>query len=197
MVTKKMKISFVALPLIIALVIVSLQPQIAQSEDVPKGNKMYPFAEDVYPTATFQFNDGSETADFQTFAQTSGFGNNGRGSTPEFVLQKVVGDTPYLHKQVALTHERSNRATNSNSELEFDVAVNLVQKDKTFVSYEYSKCVITNYKINTEYDKAESFTGKDAFAVLEQYTITCGGYHISSIDYYQMVQEKQNHKPYE
>ncbi|MFM8659015.1 MAG: hypothetical protein ACKOCQ_03665 [Candidatus Nitrosotenuis sp.] len=177
--------------------IISSQIQFTQAEDTPKGNKLYPFAEDVSTTAIFKFNDGSETADFQLFSQTSGFGNNGRGSTPEFVLQKVVGDTPYLHKQVALTHERSNRVTTGNSEWEFDVTVNMVQGPKTLIAYEYTRCLITGYKINTEYDKSESFTGKDAFAVLEQYTITCGGYNISSVDYDQMMQEKQNQKPYE
>ena len=198
MLTKKLKISFVALATIILVVAVSVsQIQTTHATDSPTGNGLYPFAEDVYPRATFKFNDSSETADFQLFSQITGFGNSGRGSTPEFVLQKVVGNTPYLHKQVELTHERSNRSITGNSEWEFDVVVSLVQGQKTIMSYEYSKCFITNYKVNTEFDKSESFTGKDAFAVLEQYTITCGGYDISSLDYASVMQEKQNKKPYQ
>ena len=163
--------------------------------DAPKGNKLYPFAEDAYPVATFTFNDATVTHDFQLFSQTSGFGNTGRGATPEFVLQKVIGDTPYLHKTLEMTHERSNRATSGNSEWEFNVTVDLVQGQQTLISYVYDRCFITNYKVTTEFDKAESFTGKDAFAVLEQYTITCGGYEIVNTSYKQMLAE--NKKPYQ
>lgn len=165
--------------------------------DAPQGNALYPFAENVNPVATFNFNGKTVTHDFQTFSQTTGFGNTGRGSTPEFTLQKVIGDTPYLHKTLDLTHERSNKAASGNSEFEFDVTVDLVQGQKTLISYKYDRCFITNYKVNTEFDKAESFTGKDAFAVLEQYTITCGGYDILNPTYEQMMAEKQNKKPYQ
>lgn len=194
---KKFQIGIITSIAILAIITGASQMHTTHAQDTPTGNKLYPFAEDVYATATFKFNDATETDDFQLFSQISGFGNNGRGSTPEFTLQKVVGNTPYLHRQTELTHERSNRATSSNSEWEFDVTVNLVQGQKTLISYEYSRCFITNYKVNTEFDKSESFTGKDAFAVLEQYTITCGGYNISSVSYEQMIQQKQDQKPYQ
>lgn len=181
----------------ITLVIGLSQTDKITAADAPTGNKMYPFAEDVYPVATFVFKDATVTHDFQLFSQSTGFGNNGRGSTPEFTLQKVVGDTPYLHKTLDLTHERSNRVTTGNSDWEFSVTVDLVQGQKTLVSYKYDRCFITNYKVNTEFDKAESFTGKDAFAVLEQYTFTCGGYDILNPTYDQMMQERQNIKPYQ
>ena len=165
--------------------------------DAPKGNAMYPFAEDVNPRVTFEFSDTTVTHDFQLFSQTTGFGNTGRGSTPEFVLQKVIGDTPYLHKALDLTHERSNKANTGNSAWEFDVTVNMMQKEKALISYKYDKCFITNYKVSTEFDKAESFTGKDAFAALEQYTMTCGGYDILNPTYDQMMEDQQNRKSYQ
>jgi hypothetical protein len=181
----------------ITLVVGLSQTDKITAADAPTGNEMYPFAEDVYPVATFTFKDATETHDFQLFTQSSGFGNTGRGATPEFVLQKVIGDTPYLHDTLKMTHERSNRAASGNSEWEFSVTVDLVQGQKTLISYEYNRCFITNYKVNTEYDKAESFTGKDAFAVLEQYTFTCGGYSIINTSYEQMMEDQQNRKPYQ
>jgi hypothetical protein len=179
----------------IALIVGLSQTETITAQSAPTGNAMYPFAEDVNPVVTFHFPDATVTHDFQTFIQSTGFGNTGRGSTPEFTLQKTVTDTPYLHKIVDMTHERSNRAATGNSEWEFSVTIDLVQKGKTLVSYEYDRCFITNYKITTEFDKAESFTGRDAFALLEQYTLTCGGYDIVSTSYDQMMAE--NKKPYQ
>lgn len=122
---------------ILALSIASITLMLGLSEtdkitaaDAPSGNKLYPFAENVYPVATFSFTDATVTHDFQLFSQTSGFGNTGRGATPEFVLQKVIDDTPYLHKVLDLTHERSNQVTTGNSEWEFGVTVDIVQGKK-------------------------------------------------------------------
>ena len=191
--TMALALSIVSVTLILGL----SESDKIRAADTPSGNKLYPFAEDVYPVATFNFVDATVTHDFQLFSQTSGFGNTGRGATPEFVLQKVIGDTPYLHKVLDLTHERSNRVTTGNSEWEFGVTVDVMQGQKTLISYKYDRCFITNYKVNTEFDKAESFTGKDAFAMLEQYTITCGGYDIVNTTYEKLMEEKQNHKPYQ
>jgi hypothetical protein len=164
--------------------------------DAPKGNAMYPFAEDVNPRVTFKFRDATVTHDFQLISQTSGFGNSGRGFTPEFTLQKTIGDTPYLHKAVDETTQYSTRSGLEYAYREFDVTIDIVQGNQVLRTLDYSRCGISNYKINTEFDKAESFTGRDAFALLEQYTFTCAGYVSSSPMYDQMVKEQQNKKPY-
>jgi hypothetical protein len=188
--------------LAVSIAVASLVFALAGNEKItaaeaPTGNEMYPFAEDVNPRATFKFRDATVTHDFQLISQTSGFGNAGRGFSPEFTLQKVIGDTPYLHKAVDETTQYSTRSGLEYTYKEFDVTVDIVQGEKVLRTLEYSRCGITNYKINTEFDKAESFTGKDAFAVLEQYTFTCAGYVTSSPMYDQMMEEKQNKKPYQ
>lgn len=181
----------------IALIFGLSETEKITAADAPTGNDMYPFAEDVYPVATFKFRDATVTHDFQLISQTAGFGNAGKGFTPEFTLQKVIGDTPYLHRAVDQTTEYSTRASLDYPYKEFDVVIDLVQGGKTLRTLDYQRCAITNYKISTEFDKAESFTGKDAFAVLEQYTFTCAGYQPSSPTYDLMMEEKQNRKPYQ
>ena len=172
--------------------------------NAPTGNDMYPFAEDVYPVVTFAFRDATVTHDFQLFDTTNNlFSTSASGFTtkqvaPEFVLQKVVGDTPYLHRAVDQTFEYNGRTSTFDYPYkEFDVIVDLVQGEKTLRTFDYAKCSISNYKISSQFDKAESFTGKDAFAVLEQYTFVCQGYKTSSPMYDAMIKEQQNRKPYQ
>lgn len=175
--------------------------------DAPKGNAMYPFAEDVYPTATFEFRDAIVTYDFQTFDTTNNlFTASAAGSNfltakqvaPEFVLQKVVGETPHLHEAVDQSFEWGGRnALQDYQYKEFDVTIDMVQKGQILRTFEYSDCGVTNYKISSQFDKAESFTGRDAFAILEQYTFVCAGYQMANPVYDAMMKEQQNRKPYQ
>lgn len=171
--------------------------------NVPTGNDMYPFAEDVYPVVTFAFRDATVTHDFQLFDTTNNLfstsvsGFSTKQVAPEFVLQKVVGNTPYLHEAVDQTFEYGKSGGFEYPYKEFDVTVDLVQGEKTLRTFDYAKCGISNYKVKSEFDKAESFTGKDAFAILEQYTLICQGYKSSSPMYDAMMEEKQNRKPYQ
>lgn len=188
----------------ITLVIGLSQTGKITAADAPTGNEMYPFAEDVYPVVTFKFRDARVTHDFQLFDttnnlfSTSASGFSTKQVAPEFVLQKVVGDTPYLHKAVDQTFEMGGRNSMQDYPYkEFDVTVDLVRADQTLRTFDYAKCSVSNYKISSQFDKAESFTGKDAFAILEQYTFVCQGYSTSSPIYDQMMEEQQNRKPYQ
>lgn len=160
--------------------------------ETPQPNKMYPFAEDVIAVATFKFRDATVTYDFQLFDTINNlFGTSASGFTirqiaPEFMLQKVVGETPDLHKAVDQSFQYGGKQSVQDYPYkEFDVIINLERNGKVLRTLEYSDCFVKNYKIKTEFDKAESFTGKDAFAILEQYTFECAGYkpsYISNID---------------
>jgi hypothetical protein len=172
--------------------------------DAPTGNAMYPFAEDVNPRVTFEFKDATVTHDFQTYDTTnnlfssSASGFTTRQSAPEFVMQRVIGDTPYLHEAVDQTFRNGGKLSSQDYNYkEFDMSVDFVAKDKVYRTLDYVKCSISNYKINTQFDKAESFTGKDAFAILEQYTFVCQGYEPQNPAYEQMMEEKQKKRPYQ
>lgn len=169
----------------IALVVSISQTKEIVAAEMPQGNDMYVFGESLYPMATFKFKDAIVTYPFQTLTQVSGFGV-GRGTTPEFTLQRIPGETPHLHQALVEAHIYGKLAMDSTYK-EFDMTVDLVQQGKDILTLEYQRCNISNHKIITEFDKAESFTGKDGFAVLEQYTFTCSGYMPESPLYKEMM----------
>jgi hypothetical protein len=208
--TQKLKTTSIVAALAIAsiaLIVGLSQTETITAQSAPTGNAMYPFAEDVYPSVTFEFRDATVTYDFQLFDTTNNlFTASAAGSNfvsakqiaPEFVLQRIVGKTPYLHQAVDQSFEWGGRnALQDYSYKEFDITVDMVQKGQVLRTFEYADCGLTNYKIKTEFDKAESFTGRDAFANLEQYTFVCAGYSMSSPVYDQMMEEQQNRKPYQ
>ncbi|WP_268542787.1 hypothetical protein [Candidatus Nitrosotenuis cloacae] len=172
----------------IALVVSISQTKEITAAETPQGNDMYVFGESLYPVATFKFRDATVTYQFQTLTQISGFGAGNRGSIPEFTMQRIPGDTPYLHQALDQSHVNGGKSSLDFPYKEFDVTINMVQQGKTILTLDYQRCGISNHKIVTEFDKAESFTGKDGFAVLEQYTFTCGGYRINSPAYDELTQ---------
>lgn len=164
----------------IALVVGISQTQATIAQSTPIGNNVYVFAEGVYPQATFKFKDVSATYDFQVFTQNSNLiGSNGRSATPEFTLQRIVGETPYLHQAVDEAFQSGGRVTALELPYqEFDVDIELAQAGKTVREFKYGDCQVANYKVVTEYDKEEGYTtgGKTGFAVMETFTFSCMGF---------------------
>jgi hypothetical protein len=164
----------------IALVVGLSQTQTTTAADTPVGNNAYVFAEGVYPQATFKFKDTTVTYEFQAFTQVSNLiGSNGRSSTPEFTLQRIAGETPYLHQAVDEAFQNAGRI--GVIELpyqEFDVEIELIQAGEDIRAFEYADCQISNYKTVTEFDKEEGYTtgGKTGFAVMETFTFGCAGF---------------------
>lgn len=198
--------SVIAAIAIASLAMVSLlQAQTTTAQSAPLGNNVYVFAEGVYPQATFKFKEATVTYDFQAFNQVNNlFGtmSNGvaRPTAPEFTLQRIVGETPYLHEAVDQTWQYQGRATALEYPYKlFDVTVEMIQAGKSVRTFEYGDCQITNYKVITEFDKEEGYTtgGKTGFAVMETYTFICNGYNPVAVTYDEMIKEKQNGKPYE
>ncbi len=171
----------------------------------PTGNNVYVFAEGVYPQATFKFKEAIVTYDFQGFTTTNNlFSTNGgfttRQTAPEFTLQRIVGETPYLHEAVDQTFEYGGKITLQEYPYKlFDVTIDFIQAGQPVRTLKYSDCSVQNYKISAEFDKEEGYTtgGKTGFAELETFTFICNGFTPMAPLYDQMVEEKQNRKPYE
>lgn len=190
-----MKTAFILTSIVAAIAIssIALVVSVSQTKEIiaaeaPQGNDMYVFGENLYPMATFKFRDATVTYPFQTLTQISGFGAGNRGSVPEFTMQRIPGYTPHLHQALDQSHVNGGKSSLDFPYKEFDVTIDMMQQDETVLTLDYQRCVISNHKIVTEFDKAESFTGKDGFAVLEQYTFTCGGYRINSPAYEELSQ---------
>lgn len=151
----------------------------------------YVFVENISTTVEFKFRDGTETAPFQQFSQTGGFGtatlevaklaksgdsseHTGRAK-PSFTLEKNVGGTPYLYEAA---DQAQKNILNSGLEYPykfFDVTVYLAAGGDVLRSFEYRDCKITNYAATTRSDNEEGYTGK-GFAVVDQFTFECDGY---------------------
>lgn len=178
----------------IALVVGLSQTQTTTAADTPVGNNVYVFAEGVYPQATFTFKDSTVTYEFQAFTQISNLiGSNGRSATPEFTLQRIAGETPYLHQAVDEAFQNAGRI--GAIELpyqEFDVEIELVQAGEAIRAFEYADCQISNYKTVTEFDKEEGYTtgGKTGFAVMETFTFSCAGFEPVAITFDDMMEAR-------
>ncbi len=184
----------------IALVVGLSQTENIHAADAPKGNAVYIFAEGISPQATFVFGDKTETIDFQLFSQTQGFGNNGRGTSPEFTLTKIAGsDTPYLYAAVDEVQKNGLDARQTGDYYDFSVSVNLMQAGEPVRVLKYDRCNIVNYKVDTRTDNEEGYTtgGKTGFAITDTFTIGCGGYVGENPVLDAMMQEQQNRKPYQ
>jgi hypothetical protein len=199
-------ISILALSVATIAMIVGLsQTTMITAENKPAGNDMYIFAEGVYPQATFEFRDATVTYEFQAYTTTNSlFGSNGGFTTrqvaPEFTLQRIVGNTPYLHEAVDQTFEFNGKSTGFDYPYkQFDVTVEMVQAGQSVRTMEYADCSVNNYKILTDFDKEEGYVtgGKTGFAVMETFTFVCAGFTPVAPLFDQMIEEQQNHKPYE
>ncbi len=185
----------------IALVVGLSQTQTTTAADTPVGNNVYVFAEGVYPQATFKFKDTTVTYEFQAFTQISNLiGSNGRSSTPEFTLQRIAGETPYLHRAVDEAFQNAGRiGVIQLPYQEFDVEIELIQAGKAIRAFEYADCQTSNYKTITEYDKEEGYTtgGKTGFAVMETFTFGCAGFEPIATTFDEMIEARGGNTQYD
>lgn len=172
----------------IALVVGLSQTQTSTAADAPKGNNVYVFAEGVSPQATFHFREKTVTYEFQGFTTvTNLFSTTGNFQTktvaPEFTLQKIVGETPYLHRAVDETFQYGGKQSGIEYPYQqFDVTVEFIVGGESVRTLNYGDCTISNYKVTAEFDKEEGYTtgGKTGFAQLETYTFQCTGFEPES-----------------
>jgi hypothetical protein len=129
----------------------------------------YLSAEGVTVTGLFKFREGTELLPIQVFTQTSGFK---RTQAFVFSIEKVVGNTPFLHKHV----DESFLYRNSQDEKEnwnpFDVEMIISTGPYAKRIVEYGKCFIDDYTILTLRDTEEGYFNK-GFANVERITLAC------------------------
>jgi hypothetical protein len=132
-------------------------------------------------------------------SQIQGFGNNGRGTSPEFTLTKIAGGTPYLYAAVDEVQANGVDGRRTGDYYEFTVRVDLMQAGEPVRVLQYDRCNIVNYKVDTRTDNEEGYTtgGKTGFAVTDTFTIGCGGYHAENPQLDAMIKEQQYRKPYQ
>jgi len=121
----------------------------------------------------FHFRAGDEEiTTFNVFNQLKGYEKT---APPRFELHGIVdGSKQLLHEATdAIYHDSSGR----NQYGEFDVDIYLSDDVATNIHFNYQKCDIENYFVETLFDKEETYNGKTKFAHVEHFEIECSGYH--------------------
>jgi hypothetical protein len=158
----------------------SLNEIIAQELSEDKG---YLFAEDTVITAMFDFNKGTEINRFEIFTQKTGF--QARDSF-NFILEKIVGETPLLHEVAdqAFLYRNSPEKQTINP---FDVKIIISQGKDQMRSFSYNNCYIKDYFVQTKTDNEEGWTQGKGFAVVDHFEIECGNYQPNNPVYEKMT----------
>jgi len=130
---------------------------------------VYTYAEGVEITGLFKFREGEELVPINVFTQTKGFL---RSEPFTFSIQKVVGNTPLLTKQVDETFLLRSSTSQKLDNNPFDVQIILATGPHEKRAFTYTKCFIKNYAVNTLRDQEEGYFNK-GFAIVEDYALEC------------------------
>ncbi|KAF6242890.1 hypothetical protein C6988_06890 [Nitrosopumilus sp. b1] len=139
-------------------------------------DKGYTFAEETQLLAVFTYKNGiEEQVPFEAINQIQSFDNT---KPPIFKLEKIVSDnSPYLYKHADEFHNLVGQSnTRSEESNKMDIDVLFIKHDDVVRSFSYQTCKITDYKIETLYDKEEGWNSDKGFAHLEQFEFSCYDY---------------------
>jgi len=143
----------------------------------------YILADDVTVTAIFHLYEGIEISEFQVFDQIAGFDKP--NETPQFRLERIVGETPLLHHIADQTYKKKGIGLDYDGKY-FDVEVIVSQNGKPLRLFEYDRCKISNYAVDTGVDVAEAWTTSQGFSVRDVFEFDCEGYKPISPTYDEM-----------
>jgi len=147
--------------------------QIMAAEEEDKG---YTQANGVSILTTIYTHDGTFTTDnFQVFKQTSGF--NREIDRPAFTLEGVVAPDKMIFYQVSDETSKTQTSTFWSKYSEIDIDVQLVKDGVVLREFNYADCEITDYKVDTLFDKEEGWNSSKGFAVIDEFDFECNGYH--------------------
>ena len=133
----------------------------------------YILADDVTVTAIFHLYEGIEISEFQVFDQIEGFDKP--NETPLFRLERIVGETPLLHHIADQTYKKKGIGLDFDGKY-FDVEVIVSQNGKPLRLFEYKRCEVSDYAVDTGVDVAEAWTTAQGFSVRDVFEFVCQGY---------------------
>ena len=168
-------ISIIAISVVATLAIASISGfQLNEITAEESSEKKYKFANDVEIVGIFTFDNGAtELVEFQVFHQDTGFKRS--SESVSFDLIKELNDQSPLLYKIADTAWKYGDIPGMDYMTDFDVQVLLAKGGEVIRQFDYSGCTITEYEVDTLYDKEEAWFGK-GFAVTDEFEILCEGY---------------------
>jgi hypothetical protein len=164
-ITSMVAVSVIATLAVAAIMGFQLSEITAQETTRPQ----YLNVEGVEITGVFKFREAEELVPLQVFTQTSGYQ---RAKPAIFTVQKIVGNTPYLHKHADESFFYRSSQDEKQNWNPFDVEIVLATGPYAKRIVTYSKCFIDDYQLTTLRDNEEGYTNK-GFANVENYVIEC------------------------
>jgi len=167
--------------------------QITAEEKDPK----FEMADGVTITGIFTFRDGVEIIDIQTFNQKGGFGvqttsagkvedgvkttsdtvtNYSKRQAPAFQVEKIPGGSPHFYEAADESWFYGGRTIPVDYNYKyFDAEIIIARGGDVIRTFDYKKCTVVNYTVETYSDKEEAYMGK-GFAVIDRFDVECDGY---------------------
>lgn len=212
---KTQHLTLLAVSITAILVVGSIGLEYIQITAEEKGPK-FEMADGVTVTGIFTFRDGVEIIDIQTFNQKGGFaqqsvsakGDDGNDSTvdgtstftkrsaPAFQIEKIPGSSPHLYEAADESWFYGGRTIPVEYNYKFfDVDIIIARGGEILRTFDYKKCTVLNYTIETFSDKEEAYFGK-GFAVIDRFDVECDGYKPQNTELkmikYNETMEKKN-----
>jgi hypothetical protein len=167
---------------------VLVTPQIFAAE---KESSQYNKANEVAIHVVFSFREAVESSDsFQAFTQVTGFDRSAESPTFNLVGEMDF-DRAYLYEAADTTSDKG--VDNTQHEYgQFDVEV-FLHKDKTSIrQFSYADCRLTDYTVETLFDKEEGWNTTHGFATVDNFEFACSGLKASNPQYEILHDESYN-----
>jgi len=169
--------SIVAVSVIATLAVAAIMGfQLTEITAQEVAKSQYLYVEGVEITAVFKFREGEELVPLQVFKQIKGFQ---RADPFTFSMQKIVGNTPLLHKHVDESFLYRSSEIQKQDNNPFDAELILATGPYAKRVFTYTDCFIDDYNIDTLRDNEEGYMNK-GFAVVENYILECRSMNLLS-----------------
>jgi len=201
---KTQHLTLLAVSITAILVVGSIGLQYIQITAEEKTTK-FTMADGISVTGIFTFRDGTEIIDIQTFNQEGGFAvqdsdafNGSVRESPVFHIEKTPGGSPLLYQAADEAWFYGGRAIPQDYDYKyFDVDIIIARGGDVLRTFDYNRCTVSAYAIETYSDKEEAYMGK-GFAVVDILEVQCDGYvpqnsELQMIEYNADMEKKKNY----
>jgi hypothetical protein len=136
----------------------------------------FTFSGNITTTAVFKFREGEELVPIEVFKQVKGFQ---RTDPFTFTMQKIIGNTPLLHKHADEAFLFRNSQVQKQDWNPFDVEIIISKGGDLKRVFTYTDCYVDDYNVDTLRDNEEGYFNK-GFVVVENFSMKCRAYQPNS-----------------